>query len=299
MNQETYGFILLKKGSGLSSHAEISPLKKLFSEKVGHTGTLDPMATGMLVCAIGQATKFIQFTASDANKYYDAIVQLGFSTNTSDITGEKCLSKPVPDLTTAMVEEIIKENFLGKITQTPPIYSALKYKGKPYYYYARKNESIPIKSRPAEIFKIDNIQYNKETKRIHFQALVSSGTYIRTLAVDIAKKLNTVGCLAELDRVYIEPWQERTAHSIESIKSANKPAEFLLPIESALPHMQKITLACPEIQKLRHGTFVSQSRSMLPAEKRQAYDINGNFIGIVQLEAKLIKPIKLIQVEKK
>ena len=108
MNQGTYGFILLKKGSGLSSHSEIRPLKKLFSEKVGHTGTLDPMATGMLVCAIGQATKFIQFTATNANKYYDAIIQLGFNTNTSDITGEKCSSKPVPDLTTSMIKAIIE-----------------------------------------------------------------------------------------------------------------------------------------------------------------------------------------------
>lgn len=298
MNQKKYGFILLKKEAGQSSHSEIKPLKRLFSEKVGHTGTLDPMATGMLVCAIGQATKFIQFTATEARKYYDASVQLGYSTNTSDITGEKNFSKPVPNLTLAMIKTVIEENFLGKINQSPPIYSALKYKGKPYYYYARRNESIPIKSRPVEIFKVENINYDKETKRIHFRTLVSSGTYIRTLATDIAEKLNTLGCLAQLDRVYIEPWQGKKADTIRTIENSNKPESFLHPIETALAHMQKVVLKHEEIQKLRDGAFISHSKDAQPAGERQAYDCNGNFVGIVLLEGKLIKPVKLIQAQK-
>ena len=149
------GFLLINKDASLSSHAVLKPVKKCFATKVGHTGTLDPMATGMLVCAVGEARKFIQFAQAKANKCYQATIQLGLSTNTSDITGEIVDQKPVPNITLDTIEHAIKQQFIGRIEQTPPIYSALKYQGKPYYY-ARRNESIPIQPRAVTIFQLSH-----------------------------------------------------------------------------------------------------------------------------------------------
>ena len=292
-----HGFILLEKAKDESSHSSIYPLKRIFHSKVGHTGTLDPMATGILICAIGEATKFLQYTPKDAKKTYVAAIQLGVKTDTADITGEVIQKHEVPCLTLDAIKSLITQKFTGNITQTPPIYSALKYKGKPYYHYARKGETIPIKTRDVNIEKIENIKYNRTKHQVELTARVSSGTYIRSLAEDIADTLGTIGCLLSLSRTAIEPWHNYKGHSIHDIKNADRPESYILPIESGLGHLAAIKLPKCDIKQLQNGSFIQQAKAYTSSGLHQVYDTNDEFMGIVSLESGHIKPKKILQID--
>lgn len=292
-----HGFILLEKAKDETSHSAIYPLKKIFQSKVGHTGTLDPMATGILVCAIGEATKFLQYIPETAKKTYVAAIQLGIKTDTADITGEIIEKSAVPCLGLDAIKALIIEKFTGKITQTPPIYSALKYKGKPYYHYARKGQSIPIKTRDVNIKKIENIRYDTSKHQIKLTAKVSSGTYIRSLAQDIAQSLGTIGCLLSLARITIEPWHNQQGHSIQEIKNSDRPESYILPIESGLDHLPRIMLTTDDIQQLQNGSFIRQVRTCTDIGLHRLYDGNTQFKGIVLLDSEYIRPKKILQTD--
>jgi tRNA pseudouridine55 synthase len=287
----TSGFLLINKEQGMTSHRVLSPLKRIFSGRIGHTGTLDPMATGMLVCAIGEATRFIQYLDPNARKCYHASIQLGKTTDTLDITGQCILESPVPTLD---IEKITKTmaKFTGKITQKPPIYSALKYQGKPYYYYARKGKSIPIPSRQVDIDKINHISYDSSAQQIHFTAWVSAGTYIRTLASDIAEALGTHGCLSKLHRAEIAPWVDCRMWQVDTVSNSQTPALYCQSIESGLTHLEFMTLSTTECERLGHGIKCKTTQSSTPLLR--LLDDNHNFRGLIKIEDGWIKPVKIL-----
>ncbi len=186
------GIIVINKPKGFTSHDIVYKIKKICDEKVGHTGTLDPMATGVLPLLIGNGTLCSKYLINH-DKTYQVKLQLGIKTSTADIEGEVVEENIIPEK--SKQQKIVKNvlnTFIGKQEQIPPIYSAIKVNGKKLYEYARKGQKIDIKPRNIEIYNIKLIKIYKEENQIEFEVSCSKGTYIRSLCEDIAKKLNTV-----------------------------------------------------------------------------------------------------------
>ena len=224
------GSLLINKEIGLTSRQEVNNVsRKLGQKKAGHIGTLDPFADGLLVVLLGSSTKIAPFLEV-MDKTYLATLKLGNKTNTGDLTGEVVESKEIPELSKTKICGIF-QGFLGKTTQIPPIFSALKVNGQAMYKYARKGIEIERKSREITIYKLDLVSFEKD--EITFIAKVSKGTYIRTLGEDIAEKLGTVGYLTKLTRLEVGPY---------SLKDAKRSSEVsekdLLPISKMLSHLK-------------------------------------------------------------
>ena len=183
------GIIVINKEKNCTSHDVVRRAKKVFNEKIGHTGTLDPNATGVLPLLVGQGTKISKYLINH-DKIYEATLKLGEKKDTADIEGKTIEKQEVQEksLEKDNVEKVFKE-IIGKQKQIPPIYSAIKVKGKKLYEYARTGQNVEIKAREIEIYDIKLININKENKEIIFKVKCSKGTYIRTLCENIAEKL--------------------------------------------------------------------------------------------------------------
>ncbi len=222
------GIILINKEKGYTSHDVVNIARKvLHTKKVGHGGTLDPDATGLLVLCVNKATKALQFISNDA-KVYQARLTLGLASDTYDISGEILERQDVREYTQ---EEIVAalESFMGVSKQVPPIYSALKVKGKKLYEYARNNEEVHIEPREITITAIELIGYKDNV--IEFKVACSKGTYIRSLCVDIAAKLGTIGLMSDLVRLKAGNFSIDDAVSVEQLKNNEY---VILPVETAL-----------------------------------------------------------------
>jgi tRNA pseudouridine55 synthase len=199
----TPGFIVVDKAVGITSHDVVAMVRAVTGvKKVGHTGTLDPFASGVLPLALGSATRLIRHL-DESQKVYDATIELGAATDTGDPTGEIIEEMPVPDLDLATVEAVL-EGFLGDRMQTPHRYSAVKVKGRRLYDYARKGEEVEVEARPIHIYGIRALELQPRTLRI--ELCCSRGTYARGLADEIAKALGTVGHLSALSRLRSGPF---------------------------------------------------------------------------------------------
>jgi tRNA pseudouridine55 synthase len=287
------GFLLLHKAQQISSHQALSPIKKKFECKVGHNGTLDPLATGTLVCAIGQARKYLQFIHPDAKKNYKATIQLGIQTDSGDITGKTIGDEQAPTLSIIQIKEVLQE-FIGVIEQTPPLFSALKYKGKPYYRYARAGQEIPIKRREVVIESIDFIEYKREKNQITIEACVGSGTYIRSLAEDIANAFGTIGCLAGLERKTVQPWSNHPTYLIDEVIECKQPDTLLLPVDSALLHYPELVLDKKQIEALQHGITIENTTNHQSQHVR-VYDAQNQFKGLLYVCSTSMKAAKMLQ----
>jgi len=197
------GIILINKEKNCTSHDVVYKVKKIFGQKVGHTGTLDPNATGVLPLLIGKGTKISKYLINH-DKIYLVTLKLGEKRDTADSEGNVTQKKNVP------AEAFIRENilkafsrFTGKISQIPPIYSAIKVNGKKLYEYARKGQNVEVKPRQIEIYYINLKKIDIENNEIIFEVSCSKGTYIRSLCEDIAESLNTVGYMKELNRTKV------------------------------------------------------------------------------------------------
>ena len=223
------GSLLINKEIGLTSRQEVNNVShRLGEKKAGHIGTLDPFADGLLIVLLGSSTKISPFLEV-MDKTYIATLKLGSKTNTGDLTGEVVETKEIPELTKAKINNVLN-TFLGKNTQIPPIFSALKVNGQPMYKYARKGIEIERKPREIEIFKIYLVSFEKD--EITFLTKVSKGTYIRTLGEDIAERLGTVGHLTKLTRIEIGPYSLKDAK-----KSSEVNEEDLVSMGKMLAHL--------------------------------------------------------------
>lgn len=277
------GLLIFDKEKGITSHDVVYKVrKKLGIKKVGHTGTLDPMATGVLVISIGKGTKTSDYILS-SDKVYEAKIRLGLLTDTYDITGNILEEEEV-----SFTEEEIKDaliKFTGKISQRPPIYSALKVKGKKLYEYAREGKEVEIKKRSIEIYKNELKNFNGKdefTILVH----VSKGTYIRSLANDIGKSLGTFGSLTEL---------RRTRTGIFKIEDAIKVSEFenlsldeiknkILPMDMALNEFKRIDLPKSFCEKFLMGQFYKLKEN-LDNEIYRVYS-DDLFLGLGEIREK-------------
>ena len=286
------GFIAVLKPKGWSSNQLLSKLKWLFkTKKAGHGGTLDPFATGIVPVFFGEATKF-SGRFLDSDKEYQAQLKLGFESSTGDTEGEitkdnDFVYEQLPD----NISEIIQE-FEGPQSQTPPIYSALKYKGKPYYQYAREGKSVPIKKRQIIINNINLVSFSKNT--LIFDVSCTKGTYIRTLGEDIAKRLGTKGYLTELQRTRIGKTSKEDAYAIEDIETIDfdNRVKLLTSIEKML-QIPLLELDSNQMQQILNGQLIELT--LIPGE--YALMNQKKFLGIGQSDGNFVKPIRLIKMK--
>ena len=216
------GIIIINKPKNNTSHDIVKKVKKLLNEKVGHTGTLDPNATGVLPLLIGKGTELSKYLINH-NKTYETILQLGEKRDTGDSEGKVIEEKTVIEscLNRKNIENVFK-NFIGEQEQIPPIYSAIKVNGKKLYEYARKGENIKIQPRKIQIYLLELLNLDNQKKQIEFRVKCSKGTYIRTLCEEIANKLQTVGYMKELKRTEVGEFNIKDSITIEELENIIK-----------------------------------------------------------------------------
>ena len=221
------GIILINKEKDCTSHDVVNKVKHIFNEKVGHTGTLDPNATGLLPILVGKGTKLSAYLINH-DKEYEVTLKLGIKTDTADSEGNVIDEQNV-DNSIMQSEKIVKvlDSFIGKQMQTPPIYSAIKINGKKLYEYARKNIEVEIEPRQIEIFSIQLNEINEDEKIICFTVKCSKGTYIRSLCEDIAERLGTIGYMKELNRVKVGIFDIKNSIKIEELENNKDNEDFL------------------------------------------------------------------------
>ncbi|WP_037586403.1 tRNA pseudouridine(55) synthase TruB [Stenoxybacter acetivorans] len=281
------GVLLLDKACGVSSNTALQQVRRLYrAEKAGHTGVLDPLATGLLPVCFGEATKFAQYLL-DADKAYEAVLKLGQATNTGDAEGEIIADVPVNVRETAF--QAACAVFIGVIKQTPPMYSALKHQGKPLYAYARAGVEIERKVREICIHRIDITRFEPPEAGIIVHC--SKGTYIRTLAEDLAKHAGTVAHLTALRRTQTAGFlisQSHTLSALSALSEAERDA-LLLPCDVLVQHLPAVRLAENEITRLQHG-LTTRAIPMQHTENHgiisplRVYGEDNRFIGLVSRE---------------
>ena len=284
------GILIINKPKGRTSHDIVSKVKKVVGNKVGHTGTLDPNATGVLPLLIGKGTLCSQYLM-EHDKIYEVVLKLGIKTDTADSEGNVIEEKVVDldSLSEAKISDVLN-SFLGKQEQMPPMYSAIKVNGKKLYEYARKGQSVEIKPRQIEIYKCELNQVNLEEKEICFTVHCSKGTYIRSLCEDIAAKLGTVGYMKELNRTKVGKFGIEKAITIEELENNISNEEFLskhfISIERAFEGKSMIIVPESRLKHFINGVKLSFN---LNDGLYRIYDEKNNFIGIGSVTNKLIK----------
>lgn len=277
------GLLIFDKDKGITSHDLVYKVrKKLGIKKVGHTGTLDPMATGVLVISIGKATKTSDYILS-SNKEYEARIKLGLLTDSFDITGE-ILKEEKVDISEEEIKNVLKK-FTGKISQKPPIYSALKVNGKKLYEYAREGKEVEIKNREVEIFSNTLLDFNGKDEFL-IRASVSKGTYIRSLAKDIGEALGSYGTLTELRRVRTGNFKIEDAVKVSDFEnmSLDEIKDKILPMDLALADFDKIEIPYSFCQRFLNGQFY-KLKDNLKVESYRVYSDN-KFLGIGEVRKK-------------
>ena len=271
------GILLLDKPLGYSSNQALQKVKWLFqAAKAGHTGTLDPLATGLLPICLGEATKFAQHV-TDADKTYIANIKLGEQTTTGDVEGEVIATKSV-SVTATQFEQACQQ-LIGVISQVPPMYSALKHEGKALYEYAREGIEIERPARHVLIRKITVNAFSGSDAVITVSC--SKGTYIRTLAEDVAKKLGTFGHLTALRRVETAGFQMANAFTIEALEALpmDERDAQLLPVDTAIALLPKVMISEDAAFYFKRGQSVWQP-GKLPDGELRVYEESGVFLGL-------------------
>lgn len=282
------GIIVINKPGGITSHQVVHSIRKIFrGVKAGHSGTLDPMATGVLPVCLGRATRVVEYII-ELPKTYRAAIVLGKTTDTEDATGKIIAEKAVPPLEQIEVENII-HGFIGTIEQLPPRYSAVKYHGKPLYYWTRQGKDVPRRVRSAEIYTIELLEYNCDSEpHLVLDVQCSRGTYIRTLAADIGKIIGCGAHLSSLIRYAVGPYKLEHSFTLEEIAEMALRGcldEYILNMDTALVNLSKVVLNNVQIEALRHGQIVTlEQQDFFDHIKEEylvsIYDQQGNFKAI-------------------
>ncbi len=284
------GVLLFDKPLELSSNTAMQKVRGLFgAEKAGHTGTLDPLATGLLPICFGEATKFTH-ALLDADKRYRATIRLGQRTTTGDAEGEIIEERPVA-VDEAKIRQVLLR-FTGEISQLPPMHSALKHQGKPLYEYIRKGEVIERETRQIFIREL-NLERWAATE-LDIDVLCSKGTYIRTLGEDIGAALGCGGHLIALRRTGIGEFGLDAAHTLPELEALDGPARdaLLLPVDSLIQGFPALTLDAVQAGRLAQGQRLAM-RDDHPDGKRRLY-AEGNFIGLGELATGRLSPSRLL-----
>ena len=277
------GLLLLNKPTGMSSNRALQITKRLFNaKKAGHTGSLDPLATGLLPICFGQATKFAQFLL-DTDKQYQVTLKLGVRTTTSDSEGEVISEKPVPELSEEELEQSL-DFFRGETDQTPSMFSALKYQGKPLYYYARQGFTVPRPTRKITVWSLKLDAFNKDEVTLYLHC--SKGTYVRTIVDDWGERLGCGAHVTALHRTSVGGFSDSAMLALSDMEDQNQSGvsllPHLLPVDSLVAHFPLIELTDNQSTVMRFGQVVDLS-NMPDQEHVRLYDAEG-FLGVGQLK---------------
>ncbi len=283
------GIIIINKPKNYTSNDIVQIVKKIFNEKVGHIGTLDPNATGVLPLLVGKGTKLSKYLINH-DKTYDVVLKLGEKTDTADSEG-KVIEKKQIDLekiNNNNVKDIFNQ-FIGKQKQVPPMYSAIKINGKKLYEYARKGQNIELKARNIEIYNLELLSINNQKDEIEFKVECSKGTYIRSLCESIANKLDTIGYMKDLNRLKVGKFDIKDAVTIENIKENANNKEFieknLISIEDIFKNKQSIILDNKQLNLFLNGVSLTYK---LKSDIYKIYN-DSRFIGIGVINQNILK----------
>ena len=290
------GIIIINKTKGCTSHDVVYKIKKMLNKKVGHTGTLDPMAEGVLPILIGKGTQLSKYLINHDKKYIVEL-QLGIKTDTADSQG-KIIEEKTVNKTKLSKENItnVLQTFIGKQEQIPPIYSAIKVNGKKLYEYARKGQEVELKPRQIEIYDIKLIDYSMDEKQIKFEVFCGKGTYIRSLCEDIATKFETVGYMKSLKRTQVGNFKIDNSITIEELKNLIENNENIdiddilknkiITVEEIFKKFQSINLDEKKLEMFLNGVMLTQN---LDEGVYKIYNKNSEFIGTGTIKNKLLK----------
>lgn len=300
MAEEKYnnvnGLLLFNKPLGLSSNIALQKVKRIFkAAKAGHTGTLDPLASGLLPICFGEATKFSSFLL-DGNKEYIATIKLGITTTTYDAEGDIVTQTPVTTNNMEILTTVKK--FVGKQMQTPPIYSAIKLNGKALYEYARSGVQIEgeVKSREIEIFEIDMLELLDKNSFV-IRILCSKGTYIRSLAYDIGITLGCGAHLTGLKRSKSNHFVLNEQLTLDHLQDLNQPelTSLLLPIDSLLPEIARLDIGEAQFAKVKFGNQFEYNNNEYDLNQQMKLYYRDKFLGVAKvINGSKIQPVRLI-----
>ena len=279
------GIVIVDKPSGWTSQDVTARLRRVFgTRRIGHGGTLDPMATGVLPVFVGRATRGVEFF-EHAEKTYEAVLRLGLTTDTEDITGAVLTRREVT-VTRETLESALR-GFRGEILQIPPMYSALKVDGQKLCDLARKGKEVERRPRPITIHELTLLDFTGETARLRVRC--SKGTYIRTLCKDIGETLGCGGCMESLRRIAAGEYTIAEAVPLEALLQAENPGEYLRPVDTMFRNYPAVKLTPNQEKRCRCGNAFSLS---LPDGTYRAYSREGEFLMLARVENGVMSTIK-------
>ena len=279
------GIVIIDKPQGWTSQDVTARLRRVFNTKrIGHGGTLDPMATGVLPVFVGRATRGVEFF-EHAEKTYETVLRLGITTDTEDITGT-VLTQADVSLTQARLEQVLQQ-FRGEIMQVPPMYSALKVNGQKLCDLARKGKEVERKPRPITIHELTLLGI--EADGIRLRVRCSKGTYIRTLCKDIGEALGCGGCMAALRRVSAGEYTIEESVPLETLLESENPEVYLRPVDTMFRNYPAVTLSEKQTLRCRNGNSFSVK---MENGTYRAYSQNGEFLMLAKVEDGVMSTIK-------
>ena len=279
------GIVIVDKPQGWTSNDVVSKLKGvLHTRRIGHGGTLDPMATGVLPVFVGRGTRGVEFF-EHAEKIYETVLRLGVTTDTEDITGTVLEERPVAVTESAFLA--VLEQFRGDIMQIPPMYSALKVNGQKLYDLARKGKEVERQPRPITIHELTCLEFNGNTARLRVHC--SKGTYIRTLCKDIGEALGCGGCMESLRRVKAGEYTVEEAVPLAQLIEAEAPERYLRPVDTLFVSYPAVTLTENQEKRCRNGNSFSVT---MEAGTYRAYGQNGEFLMLAKVENGVMSTVK-------
>lgn len=282
------GIIIINKEKDYTSHDIVAIAKKTLGQKIGHTGTLDPNATGVLPLLVGKATQIAKYLVNH-DKIYQAVLKLGIKTDTADMTGKVVQEQNVDMPKEEKIKEVLS-SMIGKTTQTPPMYSAIKVNGKKLYEYARNGKTVEVEPRPIEIYALNLDKLNKLQNELTFTVHCSKGTYIRTLCEQIAENLGTIGCMKDLNRMQVGEFSINNSITISELQE-KKDKVNMITIEEFFASKEKIMLTQKQLEQFLNGVKLPYA---LPEETYRIYDEKTKFIGLgIVKEEKLKRDVIL------
>jgi len=279
------GIVIIDKPQGWTSQDVTARLRRVFNtRRIGHGGTLDPMATGVLPVFVGRATRGVEFF-EHAEKVYETVLRPGITTDTEDITGTVLIEQDA-FVTASQLEEVLAQ-FRGEIMQVPPMYSALKVDGQKLYDLARKGKSVERQSRPVTIHELTLL--GMEADGIHLRVHCSKGTYIRTLCKDIGEKLGCGGCMAALRRLSAGEYTQAEAVPLMELLESQTPEVYLRPVDSMFRNHPAVVLTPKQETRCRNGNSFSVQ---MDDGTYRAYGQNGDFLMLAKVENGVMSTVK-------
>ncbi len=287
------GLLNIDKPHGLTSHDVIARLRRMCqTRRIGHAGTLDPLATGVLPICVGHATRLSEYLMGQP-KTYETTVRLGQTTETYDAEGEIVAERPFAHLTTQAIEQTLT-HFRGDLEQIPPLYSAIKIDGQPMYKLARQGKTVARQPRPVTIYALEMLAWSPPD--LQLRVVCSSGTYIRSLGHDIGEQLSCGGHLTALRRTAVGSFKIADAIALEDLTTENWRS-YLLPADLAVAHLPRVDADADATAALLQGQRIPRQPDEAPADLVRVYNPAGDFFGLLTPQAESWQPKKIFPPE--